>query len=276
MKSFTIEETSEAVSAVNSMAEIKGQPGVGLSPASQLPEPTSVEELGDGQPVETNDLIESRPPDKVAELSESFEVRPQNQTARQSESTTLPSGDSGGQIHVVGNRHGKRSKPISEVKLAANRRNAGFSTGPKTQRGKRFSRRNAITSGIFVSEALLEGEDRVRLQELQQAVFRDCAPVGAVEEMLVADIALCYWRSERALRCEQGSALMEQADRMPGGELPEQERQAFKALVSVPFGENLNRILRYAPTFHRQLLANIAALERLQKARKAKEKEEET
>lgn len=112
-----------------------------------------------------------------------------------------------------------------------------------------------------------------RLEELRHALLLDCAPVGALEKTLVADIATCYWRIERVLRCEQGSAVTEEANRMPKDELPEQQRRAIKAQLSLPFGENLDRILRYAPTFHRQLLSNIAALERLQKARKAKEKE---
>ncbi len=39
-------------------------------------------------------------------------------------------------------------KVISERKLAANRRNARASTGPKTQRGKRLARLNALKHGV--------------------------------------------------------------------------------------------------------------------------------
>jgi hypothetical protein len=38
--------------------------------------------------------------------------------------------------------------------------------------------------------------------ELLDALSRDLAPVGALEEILVENIAKCYWRERRALRCE--------------------------------------------------------------------------
>ena len=41
---------------------------------------------------------------------------------------------------------------VSVRKLAANRRNALKSTGPKTARGKVCSRRNALKHGFFVNQ----------------------------------------------------------------------------------------------------------------------------
>jgi len=46
---------------------------------------------------------------------------------------------------------GNQLDPISERKLKANRDNARKSTGPKTARGKAFSRRNAVKHGLFVN-----------------------------------------------------------------------------------------------------------------------------
>ena len=40
--------------------------------------------------------------------------------------------------------------PISEAKLRANRENAKKSTGPKTVRGKAYSRRNALKHGLLI------------------------------------------------------------------------------------------------------------------------------
>jgi len=40
-------------------------------------------------------------------------------------------------------------KTVTEKALAANRRNAKRSTGPRTERGKNISRFNAVTTGLF-------------------------------------------------------------------------------------------------------------------------------
>ena len=42
----------------------------------------------------------------------------------------------------------------SEKQIAANRRNAGKSTGPKTRRGKKASSRNAITHGLYARDTI--------------------------------------------------------------------------------------------------------------------------
>jgi hypothetical protein len=98
--------------------------------------------------------------------------------------------------------------PLSANKLAANRRNAGRSTGPRTLTGKLSSRMNAVKHGILSSAVVVRG---LRIQE-QEDEFRavreqywEClAPVGRVEEMLVDKIVTAWWRSRRALIAETG------------------------------------------------------------------------
>ncbi len=290
---------NEAISAGDSTAETQNTPELEPSPANNPPESPVLGESADAQPVETNvvkdpaaaDAVSgSANPEKQAPFDDgeghgdpgpvTDEDFPKFQPASESETAagdTLPEvSDEGKPLLPISDKPAKRSKPVSDAKRAANRANSIHSTGPKTERGKSFSRRNAITHGIFTSKSLLDGEEGARLQELRQELFTDCAPVGVLEEIVVNDIATCYWRCERALRCEQASALAEVAERMPDEELTEPQRQVIKAQLSLPFGENLDRILRYVPTFHRQLMSNIAALERLQKARKTREKEEES
>jgi len=46
--------------------------------------------------------------------------------------------------------------------------------------------------------------DAVEFGELMESLRRDLAPVGALEEMLVEKIAVCYWRQKRVLTCEAG------------------------------------------------------------------------
>src|ERR1039458_2733594 len=45
---------------------------------------------------------------------------------------------------VAGSQNSQPQKPISEARLRANRQNSKKSTGPKTPRGKQYSRRNAV------------------------------------------------------------------------------------------------------------------------------------
>lgn len=171
-------------------------------------------------------------------------------------------------------KRGRPRKVMSAAAVEANRRNAGRSTGAKSDRGKRNSRKNAKRHGLF-AQLTLEGADRDRLDEIYRALAKDLKPVGAVEKILATQLATDVWRLEKALCCEQGHAITELAARAPAAELPALEIEAIKAQIRLPFGENLDRLLRYETTFHRRLLSNLGTLERLQKARKEKEEETE-
>lgn len=179
--------------------------------------------------------------------------------------------------------------PSSSLKkIEANRRNARLSTGPKTDRGKDHSRRNAVKHGILASALLVvkgEGaEDRAEFDELLRALRQDCSPVGALEELLVERIATSWWRQKRALQCE--AALVERSFvRIPPSppdplleemrksfefqpKKPVPELEAIKAHMRLPLGDSLDRILRYETTIQRQLVHSINELERLQRIRK--------
>ena len=101
---------------------------------------------------------------------------------------------------------------ISAAKLEANRRNAARSTGPKSPEGKKRSRFNAMKHGILTSELLiLEGpnaEDARAFNESLGALRQDLAPEGALEDLLVEKIAVCFWRQRRVLKCEAGLAIL--------------------------------------------------------------------
>jgi hypothetical protein len=96
-------------------------------------------------------------------------------------------------------------KLLSPAKLAANRRNAQLSTGPRTKRGKRSSRRNALKHGIHSSVLIITSGPKEEAAEFQQLLYglqEDLRPVGILEEMMVEKIAVCWWRLQRAVRFE--------------------------------------------------------------------------
>ena len=93
---------------------------------------------------------------------------------------------------------------ISEAKLAANRRNAQKSTGPRTDEGKRVSSLNAVTHGLRAETLVLLDEDAQVLAN-RRAAWRACLlPGDEVEERLVDDAVVSTWQQDRARRAQAG------------------------------------------------------------------------
>jgi hypothetical protein len=109
------------------------------------------------------------------------------------------------------------SNPTSAKKIKANRRNASKSTGPRTARGKSWSRLNALKHGILASQAVLtttEGRaERKAFEELVSGLALDFRPTGAFEQSLVQQIAACIWRQRRLLMFENRAAFQARDNR---------------------------------------------------------------
>ena len=99
-------------------------------------------------------------------------------------------------------------KTVSDKQLAANRRNALKSTGPRTPEGRAVSRMNAVRHGILSKQVLIRGqtlqESEKELEALHQRFYDDLQPEGPLEEMLVDQIVTAHWRLRRALTAEAG------------------------------------------------------------------------
>lgn len=166
----------------------------------------------------------------------------------------------------------------SEKQLAANRRNAKLSTGPKTKLGKQRSRCNALQHGILVSKLLVTNgawaEDCAAFERLFLAIQQDMQPEGELEKLMVQEIAICYWRLGRALQAEAaGVQRASERDRMLSACFAPQLRsssppQQIKEPPSLPSGGDMSLILRYETSIHRQLAFALTQLERRQRARK--------
>jgi hypothetical protein len=86
--------------------------------------------------------------------------------------------------------------------IEANRRNALRSTGPKTEDGKRQSRRNALRHGL-TAETVIEGlEDSEDYRAFEAAVIADYDARTAVERELVLRLASLLWRLRRIISIE--------------------------------------------------------------------------
>src|SRR5271165_2640241 len=86
--------------------------------------------------------------------------------------------------------------------IEANRRNALWSTGPKTEDGKRRSRRNAIRHGLTAETVVIALEDIEDYQAFEAAIIADYDARTAVERELVLRLASLLWRIRRATAIE--------------------------------------------------------------------------
>jgi hypothetical protein len=88
--------------------------------------------------------------------------------------------------------------------IAANRRNALRSTGPKTEAGKQESRCNAVRHGLTAETVIGALEDAEDYQAFEATITADYDAQSAVERELVLRLASLLWRLRRASIMETG------------------------------------------------------------------------
>jgi len=86
--------------------------------------------------------------------------------------------------------------------IEANRRNALRSTGPKTEDGKRQSRRNAVQHGLTAETVVVALEDIEDYRAFEATIIADYDARTAVERELVLRLASLLWRIRRATAIE--------------------------------------------------------------------------
>src|SRR6266568_1161290 len=100
------------------------------------------------------------------------------------------------------------SLAISAKRLAANRRNARSSTGPRTRAGKSRSAMNRFKHGLF-SESLgaslrAVGEDPAEFERLLEGLREEWKPRTTTSERLVRQLGGLIWKLDRLERAERG------------------------------------------------------------------------
>src|SRR5262245_49398354 len=88
--------------------------------------------------------------------------------------------------------------------IAANRRNAFKSTGPRTEEGKQRSRRNAVRHGLTAETVIGALEDAEDYRAFEAAITADYDAQSVVERELVLRLASILWRLRRATATETG------------------------------------------------------------------------
>jgi SEC-C motif len=90
----------------------------------------------------------------------------------------------------------------TEAQIAANRRNAEASTGPRTAEGKARVSHNATTFGLYSAGDVVRPEEESLYQALCEDFRKDLAPQGAMETTLAAEIIHAAWRLRRCAAAE--------------------------------------------------------------------------
>ena len=97
--------------------------------------------------------------------------------------------------------HTEVAMKCSDARLAANRRNAKLSTGPKTIEGKRVSRANALKHGLCATVCV--PEDLAIVQAVAADVFDALRPQNQYQARLVEHVAIWSVRVDRCERMER-------------------------------------------------------------------------
>jgi len=104
----------------------------------------------------------------------------------------------------------RKSPQLTPQLLAAARRNAQHSTGPRSPDGRQNSKLNALKHGVYVSaenqrqslRAL--GEDPEQFEALKEELRSAFGPGDALFVKQIEDLAWLYWRRERLERAQGG------------------------------------------------------------------------
>ena len=152
----------------------------------------------------------------------------------------------------------------TSIQIASNRANAQRSTGPRTATGKSASSRNSLRHGLTAKQIVIPGEDPAAYDSLRQELHEDYAPANAAEATLVDQIAEHTWRLQRVRRAETVTfaRLMRERD----------TDRAMSAALIDQYGD-LEKIRRYEITIERSYHRALEQLRKLQKERRAFEKE---
>lgn len=99
----------------------------------------------------------------------------------------------------------RRSSAVtSKRQIAANRRNARRSTGPRSLAGKFRSRANAVRHGLTAETVVAVFESSADYTEFEDFLIEQCRPRSIIERELVLRLSSLLWRLRRATAIETG------------------------------------------------------------------------
>jgi hypothetical protein len=156
----------------------------------------------------------------------------------------------------------------SQKQLAANRRNAQKSTGPRSPQGKARSSMNALKTGIDAGTHIIQHESPARLEALADEYYDRFHPTTPEQRMLVDTLVDSEWLLRRFRRVE--AQLWQQG-------FPDIKDAIFDVNLAIAFRktwDEFSRLQRRIDMTHRHYRHALQELGRLQ-AEEAEEIAEE-
>ena len=169
----------------------------------------------------------------------------------------------------------------TDLQLAANRRNAQLSTGPKTESGKHRTRLNAYRHGLTGQIQLFTPEDHAAFELHCKGIVEALAPVGALEADIAQSVAEDRWRLKRIRAIETTIFAKGQAGGYGQSDPPERDThgdllcaQAIcQAEAWLEKGNGIALLGTYQNRIQRSLDRNMAELRTLRAEREAAKKQ---
>jgi len=158
----------------------------------------------------------------------------------------------------------------SEAQLAANRANAQFSSGPKTEQGKLVSSHNALKTGLTGRTIVLPTDDVDAYQSLVALINKKFAPANDIEQHLTQTIADTEWRLLRIPTLESGFYALgrhELAADCAHEPDPQLRATMLEAHIFRTYQKDLRNLALQERRLRNQLKEDTAELRRLQQER---------
>ena len=103
----------------------------------------------------------------------------------------------------------------TELQLEANRANAQFSTGPRTEEGKARSAQNARKHGLSAGHLAIAPQDREQFDELLALYQAEINPRGPIQQALFDELVAAAWNLRRVRLLQAETDLLDpQSDRL--------------------------------------------------------------
>lgn len=158
----------------------------------------------------------------------------------------------------------------SKAQRDSARRNGARSQGPKTERGKAITCRNAVKHGLLSTHALLPDEDVSAFAVFADGLRAELAPSGPLEALLVDRIITNAWRLRRVIRIER--EILESKRDSGTAMFLDGENLLGRAFLDDCRGScGIESVVRYEGSIDRALFRSLHELQRLQAARRGQD-----
>ncbi len=143
------------------------------------------------------------------------------------------------------------------AQIAANRRNAQKSTGPRTAEGKAVSSHNATRHGVLSENVAVSGDDADVFRNLRSGLMTEFDPQSEMESLFVERIAILFWRERQLVNSESSMISDSSGGSMRGPYIPPTLSFANQLLVG-----------RYQTMLTNQIASTIHQLRNVQQSRR--------